>query len=205
MSPAKQDRHGEERRAVAGGCGKMDYGEEWRWHGRNPASQVLLGRLDPNCPMSKMNWFRRFWRCLPAPTISALEQFQPLPHQKCPWLGNFYRAGSWAELFIVCKIQDFAGLQKALDLFVVYHMLLIIWAHKTAMRFSFCSQHFKASTFLVKTPRPIIIWTPIKSTWQSSRSNFQTWTFPKSLPRPHAKPLTPDKWLTACVLSSLFT
>lgn len=203
MSPAKQDRHGAGRWAVAGGLGKMDYGEEWEvaWAG----SQGPLGRLDRSFPVSKMNWFRRFWRNLPAPAISDLEQFQPPNSSEVPMTWQFLSCRLLGWTFHCLQISGLCGLQKAPDLFVIYHLLLIIWAHKTAMRFSFCSQHFKASTFLVKTPRPIIIWTPIKSTWQSSRLNFQTWTFPKSLPRPHAKPLTPDKWLTACVLSSLFT
>ena len=112
-----------------------------------------------------------------------------LTRQKCLWLDNLYCSGCWAELSTVCRIQDFAGLQKVLDLFVIYHLWLIIWANKTAMRFSFCFQHFKASTFLVKTPRPIITWTPIKVHLANSLSNFQTWTFPKSLPRPHAEAL----------------
>lgn len=102
----------------------------------------------------------------PALTISDLEQPQPPVSSEVSMTWQFLllssTPGCWAELSIICNIQDFPGPQKALDLFVVYHLLLIIWANKTAMRFSFCFQHFKASTFLVKTPRPIITLTPIK-------------------------------------------
>lgn len=126
-------------------------------------------------------------------------RFSLLIHQKCLWLGNFYCSGCGVELSIVCKIQGFARLQKARDLFVVYHLLQIMWANKTARRFSFCSQHFKASTFLVKTPRPIITWTPIKVYLAEFTLKFSNLNFSKILAQTPCWALIPDMQLTACV------
>ena len=155
--------------------------------GLDTTERLTLPFILPSCPKwAGLEVSEDPLQLQPSQTWSSISL---LTHQKCLWLDNLYCSGCWAELSTVCRIQDFAGLQKVLDPFVIYHLWLIIWANKTAMRCSFCFQHFKASTFLVKTPRPIITWTPIKVHLANSLSNFQTWTFPKSLPRPHAEPL----------------
>lgn len=166
VSPEKQDRCIEGR--WPGALGRGPWRRRGGWHGRKVGwTSSIYG--------SQVPW--EVWASIsPCPTWISLEDsegpfqlqqlqiwssFSLVTHQMYLWLDSLYWSGCWAELSIVSEIQDFAGLLNVLDLFVIYHLLLIIWANKTAMRFSFCFQHFKASTFLVKTPRPIITWTPI--------------------------------------------
>lgn len=143
-----------------------------KWHLEEPGSQSAqlpkpVFRILPTIPLAPMildlQWTQAscFFR-----SVCDLTVFTALLYPRL-----------LAQLSIVCNIQDLVWLQEAHNLSAVYHLLLIIRANKTATGFSFCFQHFKASTFLVKTPRPIITLTPIKGTlaWQSfALSNFQT-------------------------------